>query len=136
MQITRKTDQDIMTVQSDHQTRKKVLVIDDDEDILNWFRMLEKKENPFTFYFLQDELEILRTIVELSPELIFLDICLTHINGKKLSEIIRIASDYHIPVIHISTKDSSHVGVPENTFMRKPLERKAVDAKIRSVLKI
>lgn len=125
-----------MTPHKDLKTRKKVLIIDDDEDILNWFRMLEKSENPYTFSFLQDELEILRTIVEKTPDLIFLDIYLTHINGDKLSEIIRIASDYHIPVIHISTQDGIQNGIPDSTFMRKPLERKAVDSKIRSFLKI
>lgn len=125
-----------MTIQKGIQAAKKILIIDDDEDILNWFRMLEKKENPYTFFFLQDELEILRTMVELSPDLIFLDICLTHINGKKLSEIIQIATESHIPIVHISTQESAQSGVPENMFMRKPLERKAVEAKIRSALKI
>lgn len=114
---------------------KKILVVDDDEDILNWFRMLEKKENPYSFYFLQDELEILKTLMELGPDLIFVDICLTHIDGKKLSEIIRIASEVNIPIVFISTQDSTRSGVPEHSFMRKPLERKAVEAKIRSVLK-
>ncbi len=116
--------------------KKNVLVIDDDEDILNWFRMLEKKENEYTFSFLQDELEILRTLINQPPDLIFLDIYLTHINGKKLSEIIQIASDHHIPIIHISTQEGAQTGLSPQAFMRKPLERKAVDAKIRSVLKI
>ncbi len=116
--------------------KKKVLVIDDDEDILNWFRMLEKKENEYTFAFLQDELDILRALVKQPPDLIFLDIYLTHINGKKLSEIIQIASDYHIPIIHISTQEGAQTGLSAQSFMRKPLERKAVDAKIRTVLKI
>ena len=114
----------------------KVLVIDDDEDILNWFRMLEKQDGPYRFTFMQDELEILRAIVQLKPDLIFLDICLTHIDGKKLSEIIRIASTYEIPIVQMSTRETYSTGVPENLFMRKPLERKAVDAKIRTLLKI
>ncbi len=116
--------------------QSKVLVIDDDEDILNWFRMLQKEDAPYAFHFMQDELEILKAVVNLKPDLIFLDICLTHINGKKLSEIIRIASTYDIPIVQMSTRESFANGVPENFFMRKPLERKAVDAKIRSLLKI
>ncbi len=114
----------------------KVLVIDDDEDILNWFRMLEKADSPYRFTFMQDELEILKAIVHVKPNLIFLDICLSHINGKKLSEIIRIASTYEIPIVQMSTRETYATGVPEHLFMRKPLERKAVDAKIRTLLKI
>ena len=116
--------------------QSKVLVIDDDEDILNWFRMLQKEDAPYAFHFMQDELEILKAMVHLKPDLIFLDICLSHINGKKLSEIIRIASTHDIPIVQMSTRESFATGVPENLFMRKPLERKAVDAKIRSLLKI
>ncbi len=129
------TDTDDMNSESES-SLKKVLIIDDDEDILNWFRMLHRKESPYSFHFLQDEIEVLRAIVEIRPDLIILDICLTHIDGKKLSEIIRIASSYHIPILHISTQEQSSHEVPENTFMRKPLERKAVDTKIRNLLRI
>lgn len=107
--------------------KKRILIIDDDEDILNWFRMLQKNVDACTFFFLQDELEIQKTIVELRPDLIFLE----HQNGEKLSEIIRMASGLHTSVVHMSTRDLSH-----DSFMRKPLERKAVETKIRELLKI
>lgn len=125
-----------MTTEQEYAGKKKVLVIDDDEDILNWFRALQKQETPYTFFFLQNELDILRTMLELSPDLIFIDIQLQHINGKKLSEIIRISSLYSVPIVHMSTKDIPGTEISPNVFMRKPLERKAVDAKIRKLLKI
>lgn len=125
-----------MTAQFEYTGKKKVLIIDDDEDILNWFRTLQKQETPYTFFFLQDELEILKMIQELNPDLIFIDVHLNHINGKKLSEIIRLTSLYSVPIVHMSTKELSGQELSPNAFMRKPLERKAVDTKIRKLLKI
>lgn len=125
-----------MEAELSYQGAKKVLVIDDDTDILNWFRMLQKQDTPYTFFFLNDEREILRTMEELRPDLIFLDLILPHINGKKLTEIIRIASLYRIPLVHMSTKEPFSGEISQTTFMRKPLERKAVDLKIRKLLKI
>lgn len=125
-----------MEAELSYQGAKKVLVIDDDTDILNWFRMLQKQDTPYTFFFLNDEREVLRTMEELRPDLIFLDLILPHINGKKLTEIIRIASLYRIPLVHMSTKEPFSGEFSQTTFMRKPLERKAVDLKIRKLLKI
>lgn len=125
-----------MTAEFEYEGRKRVLVIDDDEDILNWFRLLQKQESPYSISVLQNELDILRTIDEVKPDLIFIDIYLSSINGKKLSEIIRIGQLYTIPVVHMSSRELSQTEVAGQTFMRKPLERKAVDAKIRKLLKI
>lgn len=118
-----------MTNGCDGQDKKKILIIDDDEDILNWFRMLQKKDDSCSFFFLKDEDEIQKTVDDLKPDLIFLE----HHNGKKLSEIIRIKSGFQTSVVHMSTRDLAHNG---STFMRKPLERKAVELKIRELLKI
>lgn len=125
-----------MTAEHEYAGRKKILVIDDDEDILNWFRMLQKHDTPYTFFFLQNELEVLKVVAEVKPDLIFIDFCLSGINGKKLSEIIRITNVYPVPVVHMSSKDLRGLEVADNVFMRKPLERKAVDGKIRRLLKI
>lgn len=125
-----------MEAEATFEGAKKVLIVDDDLDILNWFRMLQREGSPYSFSFLNDEREILRTMEELKPDLIFIDLVLPHINGKKLTEIIRIASVYRIPLVHMSTKEPFSGDHFENSFMRKPLERKAVDLKIRKLLKI
>lgn len=119
-----------------HEGRKKVLVIDDDEDILNWFRMFQKQEIPYSINILRDEQDVLKAIDEVKPDLIFIDIYLTEINEKKLSEIIRLSQISAIPIVHMSAKELSATDFPHHAFMRKPLERKAVDAKIRKLLKI
>jgi hypothetical protein len=123
------SDMRSMTTEWKVTEKKRILVIDDDEDILNWFRMLQKNDQSCSFFFLQDEQDIQKTIDELNPDLIFLE----HHNAKKLSEIIRIANGRHTSVVRMSTRDLSH---DESSFMRKPLERKAVELKIRELLKI
>jgi len=109
--------------------KKKILVIDEDDDILNWFRILEKSDEACSYSFLQDQNDIQKTIDDLRPDLIFLE----HEDENKLSEIIRIAAGYKIAVVHMSTRDLVH---QEISFMRKPLERKAVQLKIKELLKI
>ncbi len=108
--------------------KKKVLIIDDDEDILNWFRMIEKKETPYNFYFLQNELEILKVLEELRPDLIFFD------RGDR--SVSNLLGSIDIPIVYMSTKEVSQIDSTHHSFMRKPLQRKAVDAKIRSLFKI
>lgn len=107
--------------------KKRVLIIDDDEDILNWFRMLQKSDTSCSYFFLQDKMDIQRIILEVKPDLIFLE----QNHDEKLSEIIRITVPLQVTIIQMSTRDISH-----QTFMRKPLERKAVQLKIRELLKI
>ena len=106
--------------------KKIILIIDDDEDILNWFRILQKNDLSCTYFFLKDKQETQNAIVKLKSDLIFLE----H-NEEKLSETLRIASGFKTSVVHMSTQNHSHA-----SFMRKPLERKAVETKIRELLKI
>lgn len=107
--------------------KMNVLVIDEDEDILNWFRTIEKKDSPYHFHFLHHDQGLQKVLDELRPDLIFSN--LTE-SGKTLN--LR----EQIPVVYMSTKELGESGIKGQPFMRKPLERKAVEAKIRSILKI
>ncbi len=121
-------DLEIVSAEFEIQEKKKVLIIDDDEDILNWFRMIEKKDTPYNFYFLQDEIDILNVLEELKPDLIFFDLTQHPISN--------LSTKGDIPVVYMSTKETGVSESEQQSFMRKPLERRAVDAKIRNLLKI
>jgi hypothetical protein len=106
---------------------KRVLVIDDDPDIQNWFLTFQKNEGPLSIFFHLEEKGPL-------PDLIFVDG--THLAPEKLSEILRIAFHYSVPLVYMSTRESESLSIEGAHFMRKPLERKAVDFKIKALLKI
>lgn len=62
-------------------------------------------------------------MMEHSPDLIFLDIYLTHVNGKKLSEIIRIASES--PRRKVSRRESLNTPSCENRSNAKQWMQKS-----------
>ena len=125
-----------MSVEHEYKS-KKILVIDDDESILNWFLSLQKSKNPYSFYMLQDELKVLETVEKIRPDLIFIDLFLNKISGEKIGEVIRTTNHFNIPLVYMS---SWNVGpfdhrVPEHAFMKKPLDRREVEGKIKKILK-
>lgn len=90
---------------------KKVLVIDDDPDVLS-FVITVLEENDYTPLVAQNGEEGLKLIRQEGPDLILLDILMPRGSGVKLfREIKTDASLKHIPVIVLS-------GIAEKSFLR------------------
>ncbi len=90
---------------------KKVLVIDDDPDVLS-FVITVLEENDYTPLVAENGEEGLKLIRQEGPDLILLDILMPRGSGVKLfREIKTDASLKHIPVIVLS-------GIAEKSFLR------------------
>lgn len=90
---------------------KKVLVIDDDPDVIS-FVITVLEENDYTPLVAQNGEEGLKLIRQEGPDLILLDILMPRGSGVKLfREIKTDASLKHIPVIVLS-------GIAEKSFLR------------------
>lgn len=85
---------------------KNIFIIDDDENILNMFKNMLKKENYNLFLFdnASEPLEKIKNKIE--PDLIILDIMMPVMNGFDFIRILRKEFDkINIPIIIVTAKD-------------------------------
>lgn len=118
--------------------KKRILIIDDDQEILDWFKTIQRPESPFVFYMIDNEYNVLSALGEVDPDLVFIDICLNSLSGKKVGEVIKAASYFKIPIVYMSSKKdwSLDNSLNDKNFIPKPLSQKMVKDKIISVLKM
>lgn len=117
--------------------RKKILVVDDDTDVLTWFRATQfRLENEFSYFFLDDQAKLLDAVKRIVPDLIIMDINLKEVSGPEIAEILHFTSYHCIPVVYLSTAAwyQSTPKVPGLNFLPKPLTQRTLDQKIRIVL--
>jgi two-component SAPR family response regulator len=117
---------------------KRILVVDDDQEIFTWFKLLQMPGSQYSFHYLNNELKILDALHLVDPDMVFLDVCLKSIPGRRVGEIIQQASYFNIPIVYMSSKKSWSIGksISDPFFISKPLDKKIVNDKIRSILKI
>jgi two-component SAPR family response regulator len=117
--------------------RKKILVVDDDTDVLTWFRATQfRLENEFSYFFLDDHAKLLDSVLRIKPDLIIIDINLKQVSGPEFAEVLHFTSYHSIPVVYLST-ESWYQAAPKNpglNFLPKPLTQKKLDIKIKNVL--
>ena len=83
---------------------KKVLVVDDDPDILEVFELALESEN-YTVYPLLSPRFIFKTIKEFNPDLIILDIMLNGMDGREVFKQLKSSPETDkIPVIMASAR--------------------------------
>jgi DNA-binding response OmpR family regulator len=84
--------------------KKKILVIDDEQDIVETIRFRMQQEG-YACICANDGVEGLNKARSESPNLILLDIMLPKMNGHKLARLLKYDEKYqHIPIIMISAK--------------------------------
>jgi len=119
--------------------KKKILVVDDDADLLKMLKLRIEAER-FEFMSAQDGQEMLDLIKVKKPDVILLDILLPKVDGYSALRRMRAQDEFKdIPVIILSAKEKKKVGdlfALENIafFVEKPFEAVALLQKIRSVL--
>lgn len=106
--------------------RRKILVIDDDPDILEIIGMILKEEG-FDVELMKNGMNIFEHIYEFGPDLIILDVMLGNMDGREICNNIKSTlSTSHIPVILISASyDIYELGKKNCTpddFLEKPFD--------------
>ncbi len=116
--------------------RKKVLVIDDEKDILEFVRFNLEQEN-FDVISSIDGLQGLNLVREQHPDIIILDLMLPNIDGLDICKIIKNDSKIStIPIIMLSAKSAESdivIGLElgADDYMTKPFSVKELIARIK-----
>jgi DNA-binding response OmpR family regulator len=104
---------------------KKVLVIDDDQNIVEIMRVILEDEGYSVISLEQDE-DIENLILKTQPDLILLDVWIWGRDGKEIAQFVRKTHSLaHIPIIMVSAKnDLADVAAQAdvNEFISKPFD--------------
>ncbi len=113
-----------------------ILVIDDDQAMLDWFKVLNSPKSPFAFYTLKNEIKAAQAVEKITPQLVFLDISLNALDGPIIASII---NGHNIPnsrIVTMSADIKNKKSVNAENFLLKPLTKEMVMGKIQEILKI
>lgn len=103
---------------------KRVLVVDDDPDILEVFQLILEEDN-FSVYPLLSPRYIFKVINQFNPDLIILDIMLNGMDGRVVFKELKLnKATAHIPVIMTSARFDEHYIASQQLhpdhFLEKP----------------
>lgn len=121
--------------------QKKILVIDDEEDMLKLLKMRFEQEN-FQVVTATDGVLGIKAAEQESPDLIILDIMMPNMDGYTcLKEIRKLPKIKDVPVVVLSGKEEEKVRdlfafQKISGYIEKPFELDDMVAKVREVLKI
>lgn len=115
----------------------KILVIDDDPDILEVLRLLLSLEN-YDVLTAADGITGLSLARENEPDMIILDLNLPDINGQQICKIIR--GELNVPILILSARDnvSDKVVCLEygaDDYLTKPFENIELIARVKAILR-
>jgi CheY-like chemotaxis protein len=119
--------------------KKKVLIVDDDQDLLKMLKLRIEREG-YEFVGAQDGKEMLKIVKIKRPDVIVLDVMLPEMDGySALREMRKEDALKDIPVIVLTAKEKKKVGdlfqlEGVSFFVEKPFEASDLLQKIRSVL--
>ena len=119
--------------------KKKVLAVDDDEDLLKMLKLRIDKEG-YEFMSAQDGEEMLRVMKTKKPDLVILDIMLPKMDGYSALREMRKEEEFKdIPVIVLTAKEKKKLQdlfalEKIEFFIEKPFEADDLLQKIRSLL--
>ncbi len=120
--------------------RAKILIVDDDPDIINLVKTILEAEN-YTVYSTESGEEALGEVSKLRPDLIILDIILPGIDGYDTCKILK-TNDHTspIPVIILSIKCSVEdriigLNIGADDYITKPFDPGELTARVEAVLR-
>jgi DNA-binding response OmpR family regulator len=119
---------------------KKILIIDDEEDLCRVLKLMLESEGMFEVFTATDAETGMFLALSKEPELILLDVVMPWMSGTKMAEeLLKIPQTRSIPIIFISAlvdksflKDSIK-DADNMEFMPKPLNIEELVAKIMAM---
>lgn len=121
--------------------RKHIMLIDDDEDELDFFLAVEKKmPGAFTCTYLSDGREAVNSIKKMKPDLVFLDMNMPGMNGLEcMAEIKKEGADKNTKVVFYSTgMDSAAckkaIAMGAIDCLKKPIDLASFQKLLRDML--
>lgn len=116
---------------------KKILIVDDDENICELLRLYLEKDG-FTTFVAHDGGQALSAVQINKPDLILLDIMMPVLNGWQVCREIRKTSN--VPIIMLTAKGETPdkvlgLELGADDYITKPFDSKEVVARIKAVLR-
>jgi DNA-binding response OmpR family regulator len=117
---------------------RKILIVDDDQDILNILTLLFDIEG-FDVKGIDNGYVIEETIKSFAPDIILLDVMLGGLDGREICHKLKDSNETrHIPIIMISANtDMSKITYKEcrpDSFIPKPFDIEHVLFKVNDIL--
>lgn len=120
--------------------KKKILVVDDEKDIVDILKYNLERENEFEVLTAYDGKEAL-SLAESIPDLIILDIMMPELSGFEVCKLLKNNSDTaKIPVIFLTAKENEideilGLEIGADDYISKPISPRKVLARIKSVIR-
>ena len=116
---------------------KKILIVDDDENICELLRLYLEKDG-FTTFVAHDGGQALSAVQINKPDLILLDIMMPVLDGWQVCREIRKTSN--VPIIMLTAKGETFdkvlgLELGADDYITKPFDSKAVVARIKAVIR-
>jgi CheY-like chemotaxis protein len=116
---------------------KKLLLAEDDKVIAE---LIHHFLTPgFQVKRIKNPAEILRTVHEMKPDIILMDIHMDEVNGKDICRIIKTQPDTkHIPVVLMSAanvKEEDFIDIQYDAFLKKPFSMIELEKTLKEIVK-
>ncbi len=118
-------------------SQEKILVVDDDKDIVNTLKIQLEKEG-YEVYCAHNGLEALQVLESTQIHLMLLDVMMPHMDG--FSTILKIRERNNIPILVMSAKSEESdkilgLSIGADDYITKPFHYKEVLARVKSGLR-
>ncbi len=120
--------------------KKKILVVDDEKDIVDILKYNLERENEFEVHTANNGREALE-MANLNPDVILLDIMMPELNGFEVCKQLKNNSETsRIPVIFLTAKENEideilGLEIGADDYISKPISPRKVLARIKSVIR-
>lgn len=120
--------------------KKKILVVDDEKDIVDILKYNLERENEFEVFTAKNGREAIE-LAENIPDLILLDIMMPELNGFEVCKKLKNNPDTaKIPVIFLTAKENEideilGLEIGADDYISKPISPRKVLARIKSVIR-
>ena len=119
---------------------KKILIVDDEKDILEFLSYNLKKEG-FSIYTASDGLEGLEKTKKIKPDLIIVDLMMPKMNGIEMCENIRNDKKLsNIIILFLTARSEDYTQIAAldsgaDDFIKKPIKPKLLISKVKSIMR-
>ena len=121
--------------------KHKILLVDDEKDIIDLLKYNLEKEKEFTIEVAYDGKEALKKVETFNPDIVLLDIMMPEMNGLEVCKLLKSdAETSHIPIIFLTAKENEideilGLELGADDYIQKPISPRKVLARIKTVLR-
>ena len=122
-------------------TNYRILVVDDENDIVDLLRYNLEKEKEFTVITASNGKQAIEHALEFKPDLVLLDIMMPELNGFDVCKKLKNSpSTSKIPILFLTAKENEideiiGLELGADDYIQKPISPRKVVARVKSVIR-